>query len=136
MKLLPVLFYLFIFKPENEALIIVSVGLGCGFTTFENCCYILTEGSDSMTYVLIRGLAVGVMHVVCILAMTLGMIVAKHFNVLSLPCVGGALTMSMTFHGLYNLLVSAPGVSSYVGYALPLLTAAAIFIPYRKLKTL
>jgi len=51
-----------------------------------------------------------------------------------LALIVGALALSTTFHGLYNLLVSAPGASSYIGYVLPLLTAGLLAIPYRRLR--
>ena len=47
MKLLPVLFFLTIFVPENRYLMLFSIGIGAGYATFENCCYILSSGADS-----------------------------------------------------------------------------------------
>ena len=47
--------------------------------------------------------------------------------------LAGLLCLAMTFHGLYNLLVSEPGITSYIGYILPMLTAGFLYIPYRKL---
>ena len=39
----------------------------------------------------------------------------------------------MIFHALYNLLVSQPGISTGIGYLMPPLTAAALYLLYRKL---
>ena len=44
----------------------------------------------------------------------------------------GALSMAMTFHGLYNLLVSEPGIPSYIGYVLPMLFALLLYLIDRK----
>ena len=133
LKLLPLLFYMFIFYPHNNEIFIMALGLCLGFATFENCCYILSAGASSMAYVLIRGMAVGVMHLVCILLLVLGLCSARFFKVFSLASVIGSLSLSVTFHGLYNLLVSNQGISSYLGYFLPLVTAGLLYIPYRKL---
>ena len=133
MKLLPILLFLFIFMPRDETLIIVAVGACAGFATFENCCYILTSGAESLPYILIRGMSVGVMHIVSGLAVTFGLMTARRFKVLSLPGIIGALALSMTFHALYNLLVSEPGIPSFTGYALPIMSAAALTLPYRKI---
>lgn len=133
MKLIPLLFYLMMFKPEDEQILIHATGIGTGFATFENCCYILTKGAASLPYIMIRGMAVGVMHIVSILALAFGIILARKYNALSFSSLAGALALSMTFHGLYNLLVSAPGVASLVGYALPLITAVFLFIIYRRI---
>ena len=135
MKFLPLLFYLFIFSPENDGLLMSAVGTGAGFGTFENCCYILTSGADHLGYVLIRGMAVGVMHIVSLLALVCGVILVRRTQALSFSGIVGALSLSMTFHGLYNLLVSEPGLSSAIGYILPLLTGIILYIPIRRLLT-
>ena len=130
MKLLPLLFVLFAFAPDDEAFLSVSIGIGAGFATFENCCYILASGSESLSYILIRGLAVGVMHIVSVTAVSFALTLARRFKMLTFAGIAGALTISMMFHALYNLLVSRPGVSSYIGYALPLLAASGMYAAY------
>ena len=130
MKLLPLLFLLYVFRPEDESVILCAVALGAGFATFENCCYILTAGAESLRYTLIRGLAVGVMHVVSMLVLAFGLVMVRRFHLVSLAGIMGSLSLSVTFHALYNLLVSQPGVSSVIGYILPPITAAMLFIPF------
>ncbi len=128
MKFLPVLFCFFVFEPSPEDLKPTAVGVGAGFATFENCCFILSSGASNLGYVMIRGLAVGVMHLVTMVAFVMGLRLLKRYKVISFAGILGALSMSMTFHGLYNLLVSEPGVSSYVGYALPMLFAVMLYL--------
>ncbi len=134
MKFLPLLFVLFIFMPEDGALFTNAIGIGAGFATFENCCYMLSSGAESLRYMLIRGLAVGVMHIISMLALAFGLVMVRRTGLLSLPGIVGAFSLSIIFHGLYNLLVSEPGVSSFIGYALPIVAAALLYIPYRSLK--
>ena len=134
MKLLPLLFAILMFMPENKVMYQLAMGIGAGFATFENCCYILTAGAESLPYVIIRGFAMGGMHIVSILALTLGIELMRRFKSLSFPAILGALSLSMTFHGLYNLLVSEPGISSYIGYAMPLITAALLYVPYKRFR--
>ena len=136
MKLLPLLFYLLMFQPDDESIYLSALGIGAGFATFENCCYILTAGADKLIYIMIRGMAVGVMHIVSILSLALVICLARRFKAMSASAILGALSFSMTFHGLYNLLVSEPGLPSYVGYGMPLLTAILMYFPYKKAKTL
>ncbi len=128
MKFLPVLFCFFVFEPSPEDLKPTAVGVGAGFATFENCCFILSSGASHLGYVMIRGLAVGVMHLVTMVAFVMGLRLLKRYKVVSFAGIVGALSMSMTFHGLYNLLVSEPGVSSYIGYALPMLFAVMLYL--------
>lgn len=132
MKLLPLLFFLLLFSLKERTLTMLAVAIGAGFATFENCCYILTAGAESLPYILIRGMVVGVMHIVSILALSIWLIVAKRLNVFSLPAVVGSLSLAMIFHALYNLLVSEPGPSTVIGYLLPPLTAAVLYLLYRK----
>ena len=42
MKLLPLVFIIVLIEPEDKTMLITAVGIGAGFATFENCCYILT----------------------------------------------------------------------------------------------
>ena len=132
MKFLPILFFMFMFMPEDRSLLIVAVGICAGFATFENCCYILSSGAESLPYILIRGMAVGVMHIVSGLAVSFGLIIARRYRMLSLAGITGALGLSTSFHALYNLLVSEPGISSVIGYGLPIVTAAVFYIAYRR----
>lgn len=134
MKLLPLLFYLVIFRPKEMTLTTFAISLGAGFATFENCCYLLASGSESLTFTLVRGLAVGVMHIVCMLAMSLSLIIVRRYRAFTLATVAGCLSLSVVFHALYNLLVSVPGLPADVGYALPLGMAAVFYWPYRKLR--
>ena len=136
LKLMPLLFFLIVFDPEDRTLAMLAVAIGAGFATFENCCYILTSGAGRLSYILIRGLAVGVMHIVSVFALSIWLIAAKRLKVLSFPAIVGGLSLSMIFHALYNLLVSEPGVSAIIGYSLPLLTAAALYVLYQRLSYL
>ena len=130
-KLLPLLLFLFLYEPTDETFLDAAIGIGIGFATFENCCYILSAGAESLPYILIRGLAVGVMHLVTTLAVSLALIMARRIRMLSIPGIAGSLTLSMIFHALYNLLVSQSGLSSMIGYALPLLAAAGLYAACR-----
>ena len=96
---------------------------GVCFATFENACHILSSGSQSLYYILIRGAAVGVMHLVTMVVLSMGLNLLKDYKTFSLAGILGALSLAMTVHALYNLLVSRPGASTYIGYAFPLILA-------------
>lgn len=132
LKFLPILFYLFMFSPRDDRLILTASGIGAGFATFENCCYILSMGASSISHIIVRGLVVGVMHIVTVLTLAFAIVIAKRFNAFTMASCLGALSLAMMFHGLYNLLVSHPGATTLIGYILPVLTAAAIILPYRR----
>ena len=43
MKLLSILFCIYVFEASNEEIQLFAVGIGAGFATFENCCFICSE---------------------------------------------------------------------------------------------
>ena len=131
-KFLPVLFAVLLFDAQDDELTLIAVGIGAGFATFENCCHLISTGTKSVPFILIRGFAAGVMHVVSILALSLALAALRRFQAATVPVVVGALSISVTFHALYNLLVSANGISSYIGYCLPIAAAAGLAILSRK----
>ena len=133
MKLLPLLFCLFVMKYDPRMLLHVAIAVGAGFGTFENCCYILQAGAEDFFYTLVRGLSVGVMHVVCMLLLDSGLLLADRVRVFSFPAVIGSLSLSMTFHGLYNLLVSEEGVTMYIGYVLPVVAAGVLYLIFTQI---
>jgi RsiW-degrading membrane proteinase PrsW (M82 family) len=133
-KFLPLIFFMYVFETGDHDITMTAIGIGTGFATFENCCYILTAGAESLSYMIVRGMAVGVMHIVSILALTFGLVVSRRYNVLSFSGLLGALSFSTCFHALYNLLVSEPGVSAAIGYVLPVITTFILYIPYRRLQ--
>ncbi len=135
MKFLPLLFYFLMFEPQDDRLFHAAVGIGAGFASYENVCSMMSSGAKSLGFLLIRGLAVGVMHIVSVFAMMLGLVIARRFKAMRLASMVGALSLSMLFHGAYNLLVSEPGVTSAIGYAMPLATAVILLSVYHRLQT-
>ena len=133
MKLLPTLFLIYLFDPGDEEILANAVSLGVGFATFENCCFLLAIGSESLSFSLVRGFAAGIMHVASMIILSLGLILARNNRVPSYIGVVGALSFSCDLHALYNLLVSEPGITSYVGYLLPVVMAMLFRIPYRRM---
>ena len=65
MKLLPLLFYLWVFEPDPRALPGAAIAIAVGFATFENVCYLAENGADNFTFLLIRGFSAGALHILC-----------------------------------------------------------------------
>lgn len=127
MKLLSIMFCIYVFEPSDEDIQLFAVGIGAGFVTFENCCSIISPDAQQLVYVLIRGMVVGVMHIVTMVAFAKGLQLLKKYKVFSFAGIVGVLSMSVTLHGLYNLLVSKPGISSYIAYAMPMVIVIALY---------
>ena len=128
MKLLLILFCIYLYGPSGKRIELLAVGSGAGFATFENCCILLSSGSQQLTYMLVRGSAVGVMHIVTLVALAKGLQLLKMYKAFFFIGIVGMLSIPVTIHGLYNLLVSQPGVSSYIGYAMPMLCVILLYM--------
>lgn len=128
MKLLLILFCIYVYDPSGKRIELLAVGIGAGFATFENCCILLSSDTQQLTYMLVRGSAVGVLHIVTLVALAKGFQLLKTHKAFFLAGIAGILSFSVTIHGLYNLLVSKPGVSSYIGYAMPMLCVILLYM--------
>ena len=131
MKLLPLVFFMVLTDAKEKTLTMIAVAIGAGFATYENCCYILTSGADNIIYVLIRGFAVGIMHIVSILALSIWFILARRLKAFSLPAVAVGVALAMNIHALYNLLVSKEGASTVIGFILPPVMSVVLYFLYR-----
>jgi len=132
MKMVPVVLYMVLLRPADSSLRNFGLAIGAGFATYENCCYLLNVGTESLTFILVRGFAAGIMHIVSISALVFGLTISRRFHILSSGSVVGAAALAMIFHGIYNLLVSKPGVSQVIGYALPLAALIVMYYPYTR----
>jgi RsiW-degrading membrane proteinase PrsW (M82 family) len=128
MKLLLLLFCIYVYEPSGKKIELLAVGIGAGFATFENCCILVSSDTQQLTYMLVRGSAVGVMHIVTLVALAKGFQLLKMYKAFSFAGIVGILSISVTVHGLYNLLVSKPGASSYIGYAMPMFCVILLYM--------
>jgi len=122
MKLFPVLFYILVFEPE-----ITDAGDAClmtaiGFATFENVCFLIQNGAKSLLHLVIRGSGTGVMHVVCAFLIASGLLKLWSVELLRVAGTIALLAVAITYHGIYNTLVSQTGAAAMIGYFIPLVT--------------
>jgi RsiW-degrading membrane proteinase PrsW (M82 family) len=122
MKCLPVLFFLLIFEPGELEIADSTLMTAVGFATFENACYLTTNGADHILHLLIRGFGTGAMHVVCGFMIAIGLIFLWDRAWLRVAGTIGLISVAMTFHGIYNILVSQTGAAAVTGYLIPVLT--------------
>lgn len=125
MKLLPVLFFLLVFEPRRKEAANESLLVAVGFATLENACYLIVNGADDALQLLIRGFSTGAMHVACGAITAIGLVGMWERLPLRIAGTLGALCMAITWHSVYNILVSQTGVTAIIGYILPILTGIA-----------
>lgn len=134
LKFAPMIFYVFMFDAAEEEYAHIALGIGAGFATFENCCYLIVGETENLRIMAIRGMAVGVMHLISMLILAAGLIIARRFKALTYSVTIGVLSFSMTIHALYNLLVSQPGVPANIGFVFPVCLAVLSYVPYKRLR--
>ena len=128
MKFAPLLFWLLVYEPEKEDAYVNMIVVALGFATFENVCYLTSVGAERLILLLIRGLGTGAMHVVCGMIVSRGLFYLWDKFYLRVAGTAGLISAAITFHAVYNVLVSQTGVAAVIGYALPLVTAAALML--------
>lgn len=131
LKALPVLALVLIFLPKDNKIIFSALACGIGFAVFENCSYLLQYGANSITFILVRGFATGVMHGICTSVVGYGLSFINKQKVIAIPGVFAVLCTAVTYHAIYNILVSASDWHRYIGFTLPVFTAITIYILQR-----
>ena len=131
LKALPLLLYIIILKPSQNDIIISALAIGIGFATLENGSYITIYGSTELIFALIRGFASGIMHAVCTAAVGYGMCYAYDKRLAAIFTFG-LLSAVITYHSIFNMLVTATGSVKQVGWIFPILTAIVIILIIHK----
>ena len=133
MKFLPILFFLLVFEPHKDEIRSGILMTAVGFATFENACYLASNGAAQIIHLLIRGFGTGAMHVVCGFLIAIGFLYLWDRVWLRVAGTIGLIAVAITYHGIYNILVSQTGVAAMIGYLIPLLTVALTLIFGRNL---
>lgn len=140
MKLLPLLFYLLVFEPEAKNLRPAVFIIAAGFATFENICYLVQNGAENFSFLLVRGFGTGAMHILCGAIIGYGLVYVWQRTWLKFAGTFGLLGVTIGFHGIYNLLIAYGGRVQYIAYLLPTgivllgLAAEALLLPRLKAK--
>lgn len=128
MRMSPIILFALLTQARGKEIMNFAIAVGAGFATFENCYYITENGAELVSFILIRGLAVGVMHVLCGIVFGIGISLAMKYKVVMFPGVVGAFAFAMTIHALYNLLVSDAGIYMYIGFGFPIFIIALVYL--------
>lgn len=133
MKLFPVVFYLIVMEPKRRELVGIMLVVAVAFATFENVCYLTDTGSEQLSHLLIRGFGTGAMHVVTGMIVAIGLYYLWDRLYLRFAGTAGLLSLAVTFHAIYNLLISQGGNIARIGFVLPVLTVLVVLILGRDL---
>ena len=136
MKLLPLLFFLLIFEPEPKELPGAAIAIAAGFATFENVCYLTENGAENFTFLLIRGISAGALHILCGILSGFGISHVFRRRWLALSGTVGILGACTGLHAIYNLLITADGAWKTAGYLFPSALILCLYLAKRLLPKL
>lgn len=122
MKIAPILFWLLIYEPPKMEVSIEIVITAVGFATFENVCYLTSNGAASLRHTVIRGFGTGAMHIVCGMIVALGLLYLWDRLYLRVAGTIGLVAAAITYHAVYNILVSQTGPVFVIGCFIPMLS--------------
>jgi RsiW-degrading membrane proteinase PrsW (M82 family) len=128
LKALPILVYATVLSAKKEALFTASMAVGIGFAVLENAFYLLNDPSFNMIDAIIRAFGAGLMHGMCTLLVGAGISFAKKRSKIFVVGTFALLSTAITYHGIYNILVSQTGTAAMIGYLIPLLTVVVVLL--------
>lgn len=120
LKAVPILFYSVAVSDDRKILLPLSMAVGIGFAILENA-YLLTAYIDQVTisWALVRGLSTSLSHGLCTLTVGYGMSFVRKRKKLFYTGIFGLLSLAMTFHAVFNLLIQSQ--YDWIGMGLPIL---------------
>lgn len=126
-KAIPILVYVFLYKPKKRTILECSVLVGVGFAVLENA-FILGRMASavSITDALIRGFGAGMMHCLTTFMVGYGMTFVHIKRKLFYTGTTALLAVATVYHSVYNTLVQSD--HQLVGFLLPVLTFVPIMI--------
>ena len=131
LKAIPIIFYALFISNNKQSILEVSMAIGIGFALLENVWSIVTY-IDNVTilWAFIRGFGSALMHGVCCLVIGNGLIYIKTQKKLLYTGIFAILSVSITYHAIYNSLVQS--ANPYSGIVLPILTYIPILLFLKK----
>ena len=107
LKALPVLLFALVCSDEEKQVLPLSMAVGIGFAILENAWYLLGN-LDTVTlgWAFLRGISASLMHGICTFLVGCGILYVRKEKALFYTGIFGLLTLAITLHATYNLLVA------------------------------
>ncbi len=133
LKAIPIMIFVFMFKPAKEHLLNCAMILGIGFSILENA-YILASNIDSVTlsWAIIRGFGAGLMHGISTLMVGYGLSYVRVRRKLALTGTYGLLILATMYHACFNLLIQSE--YRFYGILMPTMTFLPILLIFARKK--
>lgn len=119
LKALPVLFFALAISDDRKTLLPLSMAVGIGFAILENTFLLITYLDQvSLGWAVIRGISTSLSHGFCTLTVGYGMTFIRKQKKLFYTGIFGLLSLAMTFHAVFNLLIQSE--YDWIGMMMPI----------------
>ena len=124
LKAMPVLLYAVLLDDRRNRVLPIAMAVGVGFAILENSMILIT-----VLWATARGFSASLMHGLCTVVAGTGITYVKKQKKLFYTGTFGLLSISITMHALFNLLIQS--VYDYIGMAMPLVLYGLIYWLYK-----
>ncbi len=120
-KVLPVIYYAYVFSDNEKSVITVAFATGVGFAMLENIIILMQHiSSANFLFAMIRGFSSGLMHSITTMLIANFVPYIHKKKKLFLCGIVCSFNLAVVFHSVFNLLVEAESaVAKNIGYFLP-----------------
>ena len=114
----------------SELVLPIAMAVGVGFAILENSMILIDNvGSVTVLWATARGFSASLMHGLCTVVAGTGITYVKKQKKLFYTGTFGLLSISITMHALFNLLIQSD--YDYIGMAMPLVLYGLIYWLYK-----
>lgn len=130
LKAIPIVFYVFLFRPDRTRIVNNALMVGVGFAILENGYIMLSDvASVTLPWALVRGLGAGMMHGICTLLIGYGLTYVYLRRKLTIAGTYALLLCATVYHACYNLLIQSD--YRFFGILIPIATVIPAVIILR-----
>ena len=129
-KALPVLLYAVLLDDSRERLLPIAMAVGIGFAVLENTMILIDNlGAVTLAWAAARGFTASLMHGLCTMIVGTGITYVKKQKKLFYTGTFGLLSIAVTLHALFNLLIQSQ--YDYIGMVFPLALYGLVYLAWR-----
>lgn len=130
LKAIPVLLYAVLLDDRRNRVLPIAMAVGVGFAILENSMILIDNvGAVTVLWDTARGFSASLMHGLCTVVAGTGITYVKKQKKLFYTGTFGLLSISITMHALFNLLIQSD--YDYIGMAMPLVLYGLIYWLYK-----
>ena len=130
LKALPVLLYALPLDDRRNRVLPIAMAVGVGFAILENSVILIQNvGAVTVLWATARGFSASLMHGLCTVVAGTGITYVKKQKKLFYTGTFGLLSISITMHALFNLLIQSE--YDWIGMIMPMALYGALYWAYK-----